>query len=69
MATVNSKELVDEIIAGNGFYEDDPQVVKVVQYTNLVGGTAFGLMWKGDDLGKYAASAYINNPKTIWEAK
>jgi hypothetical protein len=70
MPTVDSKELVDEIIAGDGYFEDDPRCVKIVQYTNSYGPRpSYGLIYDGDDLFKYCASYYVRNPITIWEAK
>lgn len=69
MATINSKEIVDEIIAGNGYYEDDPRVVKIVKYTNNFGGKlCYGLIYQSEDLDRYHASEYILSPETLWEA-
>jgi hypothetical protein len=69
MATVNSKEIVDKIIKGNGYYPgDDIRVVRIVEYTNIAGQQCYGLEYKGD--GKlYYASRYVHEPKVIWEAK
>jgi hypothetical protein len=69
MATINSKELVDEIIANNGYYYEDDRVLKIVEYTNNWGGTSYGIIYKSYELNKYNASDYIHNPKTLWEAK
>jgi hypothetical protein len=71
MATVNSKEMVDEIIAANGHYMGDPQVVKIVQYQNMFdGGTAYGLIYRGDDPMRYEdPNGACINPKVIFEAK
>lgn len=67
MPTINSKQLVDEIIARNGHYEDDPQVVKIVEYTNDWGGRSYGLIYEQHDPNMYAPSPFVHNPKTIWE--
>ena len=32
MATIESKEIVDELIANDGEYRDDPPVYYIVQY-------------------------------------
>lgn len=68
MPTIDDRALVDEIIAGEGYYKTDPLCKKIVQYTNAWGGTAYGLIYEGmpDDL--YAESEYVRNPQTIWEA-
>ena len=68
MATVNSKAIVDEIIAGNGLYPgDDIPVVCIVQYNNQFnGGIAYGLIYRGEDLNRYFGGA-CHNSKVIWE--
>ena len=69
MATVNSKAIVDEIIAGNGIYPGDEHmpVVRIVQYNNQFdGGIAYGLIYKGEDLNRYFGGA-CHNSKVIWE--
>jgi hypothetical protein len=69
MATVNSRAIVDEIIEGNGYYEDDElQVVKIVQYNNIFdGGITYGLIWEGEDPWRYHKGEACLNPRTIWE--
>lgn len=76
MATINDKKFIDNVIANNGFYNgddedtpDNPRCIKIVEYTNAWGKTAWGLIFKGDSLIKYNASDFIFNPKTIWEYK
>lgn len=36
MATV-SKDLADKLVAQNGYYADDPRVMRIVEYTNAWG--------------------------------
>ena len=69
MATINSREIVDEIIAHNGQYPGDPQlVVKIVQYNNQWNGNlAYGLIYEGMDLNAYHDSLACHNPVTLWE--
>lgn len=67
MATV-SKHIADEIKDGDGYYSDDPRVVRIVEYTNAWGVQAWGIEWEGQ-LGKYRESEYVQSPKTYWEAK
>lgn len=69
MATIDSKEQVERIIAANGkLYEDEEPVVKIVKYDNAFGGVGYGLIFRGQPRDLYAPSAYINNPETIFEA-
>ena len=70
MATINSKTIIDEIIANNGHYYDDPLVVKIVQYNNQFdGGIAYGVIYAGEPLDKYHIAPACHNPITIFERK
>lgn len=64
MATV-SKELADKIVANDGYYSDDPRVMRIVEYTDMGGKQAFGLEY-AHEVGKYAESMYVCNPKVYW---
>jgi hypothetical protein len=68
MATVSSKSVVDQIIAQEGHYYGDPQVIKIVQYNNTFDGKlAWGLIYKGEDPERYHNAPACHNPQTIWE--
>jgi hypothetical protein len=70
MATITQKEIVDEIIAADGQYYDDPLVVKVVQYENMFNGDlAWGIIYHGEDPMRYHNAPACHNPKTIWVHK
>lgn len=66
MATVG-KELADKIVRQGGYYADDPQVARIVEYTDMGGKLAYGLEYE-HEIGKYAESAFVRNPKVYWEA-
>jgi len=67
MATITSKEIVDDIIAADGRYMGDPQVVKVVEYSNMFnGGQAWGIIYEGEDPMRYHNAPACHNPQTIW---
>lgn len=67
MATV-SKNIADNIKAADGHYDDDPRVMRIVEYTDMAGQQAFGLEYEGQ-VGKYAESVYVRNPKVYFEVK
>lgn len=67
MATV-SKQLADELKANDGYYSDDPRVMRIVEYTNAWGAQAFGLEYERD-IGKYSESEYVQAPKVYWQAE
>jgi len=66
MATV-SKELAYKLAANDGYYSDDPRVLRIVQYTNAWGGEAYGIEYEGQ-IGKYSESEYVIDPKLYWQA-
>ena len=66
MSTV-SKELADALVHNNGYYADDDQVMRIVEYTNAWNGTAYGIEY-AHEVGKYHESEYVINPRVYWEA-
>lgn len=66
MATV-SKSLADQLVAQDGYYSDDPRVMRIVEYTDMGGKQAYGIEYE-HQVGKYAESVYIRNPKVYWQA-
>lgn len=72
MSTIDSKELIDLIIARNGFYEDDPRVALIVEYTNAYGNRTWGVTWSNEHISRQERylleSAFVNKPKVIWRA-
>jgi hypothetical protein len=71
MATIDSKEIIDRIIAANGKeYEDEPPVIKIVKYQNGWGNDTFGVIWEGENPFRYdIESDYVRNPITYWVRK
>lgn len=68
MATV-SKDLADKIAANDGYYSDDPRVLRIIEYENAFDSRkAYGIEYEGQ-VGKYRPSDFVINPKTYWEAK
>lgn len=66
MGTV-SKEIADKIISRDGYYEDDPRVLKIIKYTSKWGTEAYGLLY--DQPNRYTASNFIINPQVYWEVE
>lgn len=66
MATVG-KVTADKIKANDGYYDDDPRVVRIVEYTDMGGKLAYGIEYEGQ-LGKYAESVYVRDPRVYWQA-
>lgn len=67
MGTFDDKAIIDELIANDGHYEDDPRVVKIVEYENFEGRTCWGVVYPGEDPNRYERpTAYVQNPRVIW---
>ena len=75
MATFDSKLIVDKFIAGNGHIEeygdgsDNPDAIRIVEYTNFEGRQAYGVVFQGDyDVFRYEReTAFVRNPKVIFD--
>lgn len=78
MATFNERKDIDQFIKNDGWLDscmedrnapDNPPAIRIVEYQNAWGKTAYGVTFKGDaDEFKYDhPSEYINSPKVIWK--
>jgi hypothetical protein len=68
MATVSMREIVDDIIRGNGHYMGDPLVVRIVEYNNQFNGDlAWGLTYQGEDPNRYLTAPACHNPRVIFD--
>ena len=70
MATIDSKKMIDELITKNGYYEDDPQVHMIVEYTNAFGNITWGVTWSNEGpearIRYLYETEYVRNPRVIW---
>jgi hypothetical protein len=64
MSTVD-KKLADLIVKGNGYYEDDPRVVRIYKYTSAWGTERYKLFYQMQTL---FPSEYVINPELYWTA-
>jgi hypothetical protein len=71
------KAFADRIVAGGGWLPehpdhdapDNPQITRIVEYTNQGGALAYGHTFAHDDPDKYLReSAFIRSPRIFWEA-
>lgn len=75
MATFDDKAIIDRLITNNGHYEEnwrtdpgaDPPVLRITEYTNAWGNTAWGVCYPTDTIDRYAPSEYVRNPKILFE--
>jgi hypothetical protein len=73
LATIDDPELIAEIIAGDGYYMDDPRVYMIVEYTNAYDKITWGVTWCNESIGgrkRYLdETEYVRNPKVIWHSE
>lgn len=69
MASIDNKEMIEQLIAGNGRYGGDPQIVKIVEYTTIWGNKCWGVVYPQDHPDRYQETEYVRNPFTIWDRK
>jgi hypothetical protein len=67
MATVG-RDLADRLVKQDGYYDDDPRVMRIVEYTNMGGKLAYGIEY-AHEIGRYQESAYVRSPTVYWQAK
>lgn len=73
MATIDDKNLIDKIIANNGYFEDDPRAYMIVEYTNSYGNITYGVTWINESRERRTRylneTQYVKNPKVIWHSE
>lgn len=73
MSTIDSRNIIDEIIKLNGYYEDDPRVYMIVEYTNAYGNITYRVTWINENSSyrtRYLnETEYVRNPKVIWHSE
>lgn len=67
MATVG-KDLADKLALADGYFADDPRVMRIVEYTDRADQLAYGVEYE-HQLGRYAESEFVRSPRVYWEAK
>lgn len=73
MATINSRKLIDALIAGNGRIDpedapDNPAAIKIVAYTTPEGARVWGVVFERErDPDRYERpTQYVKDPIVIW---
>ena len=66
MPSIDSKELVDELIENDGYYSDDPRVLAIHQYTNSWGGETYHLAYNESEIASLFLSPFCSNIRLLW---
>jgi len=70
MATFTDRDFIDLVIRNGGKFDDDPQILRIVEYTGAQGETLLGVVWVNEpvSINRYLReSEYIRNPRVIWQ--
>ena len=70
MSTIDNEQLIKKLIENDGYYEGDPQVYLIVEYTNAYGNKTWGVTWSNElperRLRYLIPTEFVQNPKIIW---
>lgn len=73
MSTIDSRRIIDEIIAKDGYYETDPRVALIVEYTNASGRRTWGVTWSNEPVERQRRyldeTQFVGEPRIIWRAQ
>lgn len=66
MATIDSKEIIADLLRANGHYDDDPQALRIYQYENTRGVETYSLCYTSDCITSIMSSPFVKNPVPLW---
>lgn len=69
MPTVDSREVILEMLQNNGTYPGDPQMFSIWTYVNDWGNRAYKLIYGDIPIRKeieFVKSPYVHNPYLLW---
>lgn len=70
MSTIDSKQVITQIMDNNGYYQDDPRVYQIVKYVNASGNITWGVTWENEpEVARHRyeyPTDFILDPTVIW---
>jgi len=70
MSTIDSRAIIDAIIAGDGYYQGDPRVALIVEYENASGRTTWGVTWSSEPASRQQRyleeTEFVRAPRVLW---
>ncbi len=67
MATINDKNFIDQLIANDGHYEDDPQILEICSYRTVDGKLTWSVAWSEMDRAALRISPFVQDIEVIWK--
>jgi hypothetical protein len=66
MATIDDKDFIDRLIANDGHYDDDPQVLEICSYRTVEGKLTWSVAWTQSDRVNLRTSPFVRDIEVIW---
>jgi hypothetical protein len=77
MATIDRRDFIEQLIAGNGRMPDDqeptpdnPRAVRIVESVNFEGRTCWGVVFENERVSSWdryeRPTEYVRNPRVLW---
>ena len=67
MATIDSKDIIRDLLLNNGKYQDDPQAYSVWSYRNQFGNMTQAVFWKQEN--DMLESPFVLSPQLLWSRR
>lgn len=67
MATIDDKDFIDRLIASDGHYEDDPQILEIASYRTPEGKLTWSVAWTIQDCLNLRTSPFVSDIQVIWK--
>lgn len=67
MATIDDKNFIDKLIAADGCYEDDPQILEIASYRTTEGKLTWSVSWTEQDRFNLRSSPFVSDIQVIWK--
>ena len=65
MSTIDSKEIIYELLEHDGIYPGDPRCSYIFSYENSWGNLTQAVFWGSHDMH---ASPFVRNPQLLWSS-
>jgi hypothetical protein len=66
MSTMDSKKIVDQMIANHGHYEDDPQAIEIASFHNDWGKLSYHVSYSVRELEAFHSSPCVHDIVVLW---
>jgi len=69
MPTIDSEQLIKQLILGDGMYDGDPQCLSIHSYINSWDNQTYHVSYYPEHETALFTSPYCNDIKTLWDVR